>query len=606
MISGDTPSLAFNGAEMLEQLKVVSFMGVTGQVAFESTGDREEGIGFTFEFHDGEEYKELGDWRASTNLVFKDGMGVESITWAGAGGVKPDDDLVIELLGGSDGIHVSVIIGIVIGFLVLVVVVAAFFKNQIAAKEKEVADLKHDLMMVQQYSDKEQQMIQDMIVTFRNEHHNAMKGKQEDEGNYDKAAADRDLEKLLIKSTEIQCEDVVGKGSFGEVFKAKYRGSTVAVKTMKEVSENSLKRFKAEVLLSGDLNHSNIVAMVGACWERDLMALVMEFCAKGMSSEVLENEGAHFSWDDPLLKWCLDVCKAMKYLHGCQYYDVRSKTQVEGIIHRDLKPDNCLVTDSYSLKVADFGEARANDDQNTMTQVGTPIFISPEVVRGDHYGKKADVFSFAMTALQFALRGRTKITAQLHEWLMDDLGPDVKEKLADLTMSLGRISHNLVSKDWRPVSKVLARGGITAGTSMPDTIAGLITICWHRDPDERPDFDEIIGYLETSAKEGISGMAGTLNMEGKESSDGAGKSGRRTSTSGMLAVKIAASKEVKNEMKGNGATLGLQALMGNNKIGELEETVARLEMEVDRLNAELDRAPNPNPGEAIEEEVVVN
>lgn len=52
--------------------------------------------------------------------------------------------------------------------------------------------------------------------------------------------------------------------------------------------------------------------MIGACWEIELMALVMEFCEKGMSSTVLLTEGTNFTWDDPLLKWCLDLCKAMK------------------------------------------------------------------------------------------------------------------------------------------------------------------------------------------------------------------------------------------------------------------------------------------------------
>ena len=60
-------------------------------------------------------------------------------------------------------------------------------------------------------------------------------------------------------------------------------------------------------------------------------------------------------------------------------------------MHRDVKPDNILVNSSFRAKVADFGEARVAID-STMTMVGTPVFVAPEVVRGDYYDTKADVY----------------------------------------------------------------------------------------------------------------------------------------------------------------------------------------------------------------------
>jgi len=73
----------------------------------------------------------------------------------------------------------------------------------------------------------------------------------------------------------------------------------VAVKTMKQVDEETLERFQGEIMLMSGLRHQNVVTMVGCCWEKDLMALVMEFCEKGTSTDVLKAEGDHLAWDDP-------------------------------------------------------------------------------------------------------------------------------------------------------------------------------------------------------------------------------------------------------------------------------------------------------------------
>ena len=69
--------------------------------------------------------------------------------------------------------------------------------------------------------------------------------------------------------------------SFGEVFLADYRGQKVAVKTMNQISPENLQRFRAEITLMSDLRHQNVVFMVGACWEKELMALVLEYCQHG-------------------------------------------------------------------------------------------------------------------------------------------------------------------------------------------------------------------------------------------------------------------------------------------------------------------------------------
>ena len=79
-----------------------------------------------------------------------------------------------------------------------------------------------------------------------------------------------------------------------------------------------------------------------------------------------------------------DIAKAVKYLHATCYVDADGR-KVVGIMHRDLKPDNCLVSSNWGIKVCDFGEARAavDEDEKTLTVVGTPLYVAPEIVKGD-------------------------------------------------------------------------------------------------------------------------------------------------------------------------------------------------------------------------------
>lgn len=91
--------------------------------------------------------------------------------------------------------------------------------------------------------------------------------------------------------------------SFGEVFKGVFRGTDVAIKTLKVVNEENLGRFRGEVLMMHALHHTNIVFLVGVSWDENLIGLLMELSDVGPLSSVMASEkAAKFEWQDPILK----------------------------------------------------------------------------------------------------------------------------------------------------------------------------------------------------------------------------------------------------------------------------------------------------------------
>lgn len=100
----------------------------------------------------------------------------------------------------------------------------------------------------------------------------------------------REFDKFLIPAKDVVPKMQIGKGAFGDVYLANYRGQNVAVKTMHSIDADNLARFREEVILMSDLRHPNVVFMVGACWESVLMAIILEFCHNGTAEDYLNEE----------------------------------------------------------------------------------------------------------------------------------------------------------------------------------------------------------------------------------------------------------------------------------------------------------------------------
>ncbi|KAA8532923.1 hypothetical protein F0562_032960 [Nyssa sinensis] len=188
---------------------------------------------------------------------------------------------------------------------------------------------------------------------------------------------------------------IIGKGSFGEIIKASWRGTPVAVKRiLPNLSDDRLviQDFRHEVNLLVKLRHPNIVQFLGAVTERKPLMLITEYLRGGDLHQCLKEKGALNP--STAINFALDIARGMAYLHN----------EPNVIVHRDLKPRNVLIVNSGAdhLKVGDFGlskliRVKNSHDRYKMTgETGSYRYMAPEVFNHQRYDKKVDVFSFAM------------------------------------------------------------------------------------------------------------------------------------------------------------------------------------------------------------------
>ncbi|CAK7326130.1 unnamed protein product [Dovyalis caffra] len=214
--------------------------------------------------------------------------------------------------------------------------------------------------------------------------------------------------------------NIIGKGSFGEILKASWRGTPVAVKRiLPSLSDDRLviQDFRHEVNLLVKLRHPNIVQFLGAVTERKPLMLITEYLRGGDLHQYLKEKGALSP--STAINFALDIARAI-FLFVCLLglglllFSLEDAVWTLGmaylhnepnvIVHRDLKPRNVLLVNSNAdhLKVGDFGLSKLIKVQNShdvykMTgETGSYRYMAPEVFKHRKYDKKVDVFSFAM------------------------------------------------------------------------------------------------------------------------------------------------------------------------------------------------------------------
>eukprot|EP00118_Oscarella_pearsei_P019177 m.202262 g.202262 ORF g.202262 m.202262 type:complete len:616 (+) comp39608_c0_seq19:20-1867(+) len=270
-----------------------------------------------------------------------------------------------------------------------------------------------------------------------------------------------------IDYSEIDFIETVSAGTYGVIKKAKWRGLIVAVKTME--SEDEKKAFRNELKQLSRVKHENIVVLYGASVQAKV-CLVMEYAEGGSLYDLLHSSDVHYSTAQAMY-WLCQCAKGVAYLHK------------ERLVHRDLKsPNLLLVGNGTRLKICDFGTAC--EFRTHMTNcTGSAAWMAPEVFEGNNYTEKCDVYSFGIILWEVTARKKP----------FDDIGgPAFRIMWA-------------VHQGQRPPPI----------ESMPASLENLMKLCWHKDPQQRPSFNEVAEFMEEVLKH-CPGYDDPLFYEGSE------------------------------------------------------------------------------------------
>ncbi|KAJ3555536.1 hypothetical protein NM688_g2521 [Phlebia brevispora] len=265
---------------------------------------------------------------------------------------------------------------------------------------------------------------------------------------------------FVMSSVEVEIDlDVrLGRGPSGEVYKAYWEGSLVAVKRLhldnaELISDDYRKGFRHEVKTWSDLHHPNIVRLFGACLETEVPFLVMQLCRYGtITNYLLEYPDANRT------QLAFEVAKGLAFLHR------------QGLVHADVKTANVLIGEDQHALLSDFGLAMKLHQYRGQSAFsaemdrrrGTPIFLAPEVLLAKTLpDMRSDVYSFGLTI-----------------WEVFSDSPPYQNYL-----TMEHLTEGVAKNRHRPSCPQRLKEG--------DRVWEVIKRCWHADPRARPSMQEV-------------------------------------------------------------------------------------------------------------------
>ena len=217
------------------------------------------------------------------------------------------------------------------------------------------------------------------------------------------------LQKGTILAGRYEILEHIGSGGMADVYKARCHklNRYVAIKVLRREycdNESFVRKFTVEAQSTAGLIHPNIVNMYDVGFDQDLHYIIMEYVdgetlkhyivmelAEGMTLKRYIRRYGRLSARETV-DFAIQIASGLQAAHE------------HHIIHRDIKPQNILVSDSGTIKVTDFGIARAatGDDTISSSAMGSVRYLSPEQARGGYADERSDIYSLGITIYEMA------------------------------------------------------------------------------------------------------------------------------------------------------------------------------------------------------------
>ncbi|CAN6234176.1 unnamed protein product [Urochloa humidicola] len=282
----------------------------------------------------------------------------------------------------------------------------------------------------------------------------------------------------LEKATHgFAADRILGRGGHGIVYKGVLEDkdkTVVAIKKSKMMEEAETKEFAREMFILSQINHKNVVKLLGCCLEVEVPMLVYEFVSNGTLYNYIHNKDSNADITlDTRLRIAAESAEALAYMHS---------SASPPILHGDVKTANILLDDKLIAKVSDFGTSKLapNDEAEIATLVqGTWGYLDPEYLMTCQLTDKSDVYSFGVVLLEL-LTGKKALYFQ---------GPEEDRSLVSCFVSSVKAGRHEEVLDSQVRNEMRA-------AEILDEIVDLVMQCVSISGEERPRMKEVAERLQ--------------------------------------------------------------------------------------------------------------